>query len=180
MKTVSRIFLMAVVMAMACEAAVFAQDAVPEPARQRCAPTGTWIGQNETLGLEYMVTVEPMGGGQYSIVAEGIDDTPPWEVSTPWRGVLRKIGPRTFSFAQIKFMGPSLYTDPGEGVPDIIGIWGEMTMFDCDHAEVVIEPGAVYAWGQIPFEDKPVATTLPAIEYFTRIPFDNVFQSQSE
>jgi len=179
MKTASRIIVVAVVMAMACVGGVSAQDAVQEPER-RCTPTGTWIGQNEVLGLEYMVSVEPMGGGRYSIVAEGIDDTPPWEVSTPWRGVLRKSGHRTFSFAQIKFMGPSLYTDPGEGVPDIIGIWGEMTMFGCDHAEVVIEPGAVYAWGQIPFEDEPVATTLPAIEYFTRVPFDNAFQYQSE
>lgn len=180
MKTAGRIILVAVVMAMTCVAAVFAQDAVQDPERQRCSPTGTWIGQNETLGLEYVVTVEPMGGVQYSIVAEGIDDTPPWEFSTPWRGVLRKIGPRTFSFMQIKLAGPSQFTDPGEGVPDIFGILGEMNMLDCDHGEVEFAPGKFYAWGQIPFEDEPVATSPPSIAYFTRVPFENSSQSQSE
>lgn len=180
MKTASKTVVVAVVMAMACVAAVFAQDAVPEPERQRCAPTGTWIGQNETLGLEYVVTVEPMGGGRYSIVADSIDDTPPWEFSTPWRGVLRKTGPRTFSFKQIKLAGPSQFTDPGEGVPDIFASRGEMTMLDCDHSEVEFAPSEFYAWGQIPFEDEPVATSPPSIAYFTKVPFEYSSQSQSE
>ncbi len=171
MKMASRIVVVAVVMAMAGVGAVSAQDAAQEPERRGCTPAGTWIGQNETFGLEWLVTVEPMGGGRYSIVGEGVDDIPPWEFSTAYRGVLRKTGRRTFTFAQIKFMGPSQFTDPGEGVPDILGIKGEMTMLDCDHNEVEFAPSEFYAWGQIPFVDDPVATSPPAIAYFTRVPF---------
>ena len=180
MKTASKSVVVVVVMAMVCVGAVSAQDAVSKPERHWCTPAGTWIGQNETLGLEFVVTVEPIGGGRYSIVAEGVDDTPPWEFSTPWRGVLRKSGPRTFSFKQIRFAGPSQFTDPGEGVPDIFGIRGEMTMLDCDHNEVEFAPSEFYAWGQIPFEDEPVATSPPSIAFFTRVPLDNALQSQSE
>ncbi len=171
MKTESKVVVVAVVMAMACVGVVSAQDASQEPERRWCGPAGTWIGQNQTYGLEWLVTVEPMGGGRYSIVAEGIDDTPPWESSTSYRGVLHKTGRRTFSFAQIKFAGPSQFTDPGEGVPDIFGIRGELTMVDCDHSEVEFAPSEFYAWGQIPFVDDPVATSPPAFATFTRVPF---------
>jgi hypothetical protein len=126
-----------------------------------------------------ITTLRPLGGGRYSIVAEGVDVIPPWEFSTAYRGVLRKTGHRTFSFAQIRFSGPSQFTDPGEGVPDIVGIRGEMTMLDCDHSEVEFGPAGFYAWGQIPFEDAPLATSPPAIAYFTRVPFDSVPQSQA-
>ena len=180
MKMASKAGVVAVVMAIACVAAVSAQEAVPDPEHRWCTPAGTWIGQNETYGFEYVVTIESLGGGRYSIVAEGIDDTPPWEFSTPYRGVLRKTGRRTFSFAQIKLAGPSQFTDPGEGVPDIFGIQGDMVMLDCDHNEVEFAPSEFYAWGQIPFEDEPVATSPPAIATFTRIPIDNAVQSQPE
>ncbi len=172
MKMAGKIVVVAVVMAMAGVGAVSAQDASQEPERRWCGPAGTWIGQNQTYGLEYVVTVKPMGGGRYSIVAEGVDDTPPWESSSPWRGVLQKTGRRIFSFAQIKFASPSQFTDPGEGVPDIFGIRGELTMLDCDHSEIEFEPAEYYAWGQVPFVDDPVATSPPAIAYFTRVSFD--------
>ena len=143
-----------------------------EPGRRWCQPSGTWIGQNETYGLEFVVTIEPMGGGCYSVVSEGIEIVPPWEVSTAWRGALRKTGRRTFSWNQVLYAGPSQLTDPSAGVPDIAGIRGELTMLDCDHFEVVFGPTELYAWGLTPFEDEPTSTMPPSIAHYTRVPYE--------
>lgn len=178
MKTAEKIVVVAAVMAMMWAGGVSAQDPAGQPGRRLCSPTGTWFGTNETYGLEFVVTIEHMGGGCYSIVAEGVENTPPWEVSTAWRGVLNKTGGRTFSLAQITFAGPSQLTDPGEGVPDVAGIRGEMTMLDCDHFEVEFGPTELYAWGQTPFEDPPVATMPPSIANYTRVPFDCASRSE--
>jgi len=172
MNRASKIFMVATLFTAVWAGAVSAQDSRIEPGRRSCQPTGTWIGQNETYGLEFVVTIEPMGGGCYSVIAEGIENVPPWEVSTAWRGALRKTGNRTFSWIQVTYAGPSQLTDPAEGVPDIAAVRAEMTMDDCDHLEVVMEPIGIYAWGQVPFEDDPVITMPPSIAHYTRFPLD--------
>lgn len=180
MKEARKTLVVAVVLAIAVVGAASAQDAVLEPERRWCTPAGTWIGQNETFGLEYVVTVEPMGGGRFSVVGEGIDETPPWTVSTAWRGMQYRTGHRTYSLTQTKLAGPSQFTDPAEGVPDIFGIQAVVTMLDCDHIEIEFGPAEFYAWGQIPFEDEPVATGTPSISTYTRVPFEQAFAAQSE
>jgi len=172
MKRANKIIVVATLLTAVWAGVASAQGAIQERGRKWCRPTGTWIGQNETYELEFVVTIEPTGGRCYSVVSEGIENVPPWEVSTAWRGALRKTGNRTFSWVQVTFAGPSQLTDPGEGVPDVAGIRGEMTMLDCDHFEVEFEPTELYAWGQIPFEDPPAATMPPSIAHYTRVPMD--------
>jgi len=133
MKRASKIIVVATFLTVVWVGAVSAQDAGEGPGRKWCQPTGTWIGQNETYGLEFVVTIEPMGGRCYSVVSEGIENVPPWEVLTAWRGALRKTGNRTFSWVQVTYAGPSQLTDPGEGVPDVAGIRGEMESCDAAH-----------------------------------------------
>lgn len=172
MKRANKIIVFATFFTVVWAGAISAQEAGSEPGRKWCGPAGTWIGQNETFGLEFVVTIDPMGGGCYSAVGEGIENVPPWEASTAWRGVLRKTGRRTFSWTQVAFAGPSQFTDPDEGVPDIAGIRGELTMLDCDHFEIIFEPTELYAWGQTPFVDQPMATMPPGIAHYTRVPLD--------
>ena len=172
MKRANKIIVVATLLTAVWAGVASAQGAIQERGRKWCRPTGTWIGQNETYELEFVVTIEPTGGRCYSVVSEGIENVPPWEVSTAWRGALRKTGNRTFSWVQVTFAGPSQLTDPGECVPDVAGIRGEMTMLDCDHFEVELEPTELYAWGQIPVEDPPAATMPPSIAHYTRVPMD--------
>ncbi len=172
MKRASKIIVVATLLTAVWAGVASAQDAVQEPGRKWCGPTGTWIGGNETLGLEFVMTIEPMGGGCFSVVSEGIENVPPWETSTAWRGVIHKTGRQTYSWAQVTIAGPSQLSDPGAGVPDIAGIRGEMTMQDCDHFEIDFGQVELYAWGQTPFEDVPVATMPPSIASYTRVPFD--------
>lgn len=161
MKTAGKVVVMAALMAVAWTSVVSAQGTPAELEGRWCKPTGTWIGQNDTFGNEFLMTIEPMGGGCYSVVSESIDIVPPWETSTAWRGVLRKTGRYTYSWIQVAYAGPSQLTDPGEGVPDIAAIRGVVTMDDCDHFEIDFEEIGLYAWGQVPFEDEPVATLPP-------------------
>lgn len=172
MKTTVRIVVTAVMVSLAWVGAGFAQEPAAQPGRNWCGPAGVWFGSNETYGLEYVVTIDKIGGGCFSVVAENIEVVPPWEYSTPWRGVIRKTGPGTYRWQQITYAGPSQLTDPGAGVPDIAAIRGEMTMLDCDHFEVDFGPTGVYAWGQTPFEDEPLATWPPSIARYTRVPFE--------
>ncbi len=172
MKAANRVVLTAVVMTVFWTGTGVAQETAGQPGRRWCGPVGTWFGSNETFGIEYVVTIAHIGGGCYSVVAEGVEVAPPWERSTPWRGVIHKTGRDTYRWQQIAYAGPSQLTDPGEGVPDIAGIRGEMTMLDCDHFEVDFGPTALYAWGQTPFEDIPTATWPPSIATYTRVPFD--------
>ena len=86
--------------------------------------------------------------------------------------MIHKTGRYTYSWAQVTLAGPSQLSDPGAGVPDIAGIRGEMTMQDCDHFEIDFGQAELYAWGQTPFEDVPVATMPPSIASYTRVPFD--------
>ena len=85
------------------------------------------------------MTIEPMGGGCYSVVSESIDIVPPWETSTAWRAVPRKTGRFTYSWIQVAYAGPSPLTDPGEGVPDIAAIRPVVTMDNCDHLDIAFE-----------------------------------------
>jgi len=172
MKTTVRIVVTAVMVSLAWAGIGFAQEPAGQPGRNWCGPAGVWFGSNETFGLEYVVTIDKIGGGCFSVVAENIEVVPPWEYSTPWRGVIRKTGPGTYRWQQITYAGPSQLTDPGAGVPDIAAIRGEMTMLDCDHFEVDFGPTGVYAWGQTPFEDEPLATWPPSIARYTRVPFE--------
>ena len=172
MKTAVRIVVTAAVVAMAWAGTGFAQETSGQPGRRWCGPVGTWFGSNETFGLEFVVTIAHIGGGCYSVVAEGVEVVPPWESATPWRGVIHKTGRDTYRWQQIIFAAPSQLTDPSEGVPDIAGIEGQMTILDCDHFEVDFGPTGVYAWGQTPFEDEPMATWPPSIARYTRVPVD--------
>ena len=148
MKTRTTIALLMMVMIWA--GAGLAQEPANGPGRPWCSPTGTWFGSNETFGLEFVVTIDPVNGHCFSVVAEGLEATPPWESGTAWRGMIRKTGPGTYSWVQIAYASPSQFTDPGAGVPDIAGARGRMTMLDCDHFEVDFGPIGIYAWGQTP------------------------------
>lgn len=170
MKTAIKIVVVALTMAWA--GTVFAQGAGNGLGRAWCGPAGTWIGSNETYDLEFVVTIDPMGRQCFSVVGEGLEVTPPWESATAWRGTARKTGPDTYAWTQVTFASPSQLTDPSEGVPDIAAIRGELRMLDCDHFEIEFGPTEVYAWGQTPFEDDPMATWPPSIARYTRVPVD--------
>jgi hypothetical protein len=45
-------------------------------------------------------------------------------------------------------------------------------MLDCDHFEIDFGPAELYAWGQTPFKDQPMATLPPSIGSYTRVPVD--------
>ncbi len=170
MKTANKIMVVATMVALAWAGSGMAQEDGGGGFR-RCGPAGAWYGQNETFAMEFLISVVPMGGGCYSIVAEGIGNSvPPWEVSTSWRGVLRKTGGRTYNMVQLMNAGPSQLSDPDDGVPDIAAAQGELTMLDCDHFEVEFEEIGIYAWGQTPFVDTPGATFPPSYATYTRVP----------
>lgn len=170
MKTATKIMAVAAVVAMAWAGPGLAQD-LDGRRGNRCDPAGTWFGQNATYGLEFLVTIVPMGGGCYSTVVEGVaNDVPPWEYSTAWRGVIQKTGPRTYGWVQLQFAGPSQATPPEEGVPDMAAAQGELNMVDCDHFDAEFDLIGIYAWGQIPFVDEPVATYPPSVASYTRLP----------
>ena len=160
------------VVALALTGAASAQQANSELGRKWCGPTGTWIGQNDTYGLELVLTIEPMSGTCFSIVGEGIENILPWEVSTAWRGVINKNGGQSYSTSMVTLAGPNQLTGPTADVPDIAAVRGELYMPDCDHLEIEFEPTELYAWGQVPFEDTPLATMPPSIAHYTRVPFD--------
>ena len=172
MKTATRIFVMVVVATMAWSAIGEAQGIAGERGGKRCGPAGVWIGANETYGLEYLVTIQQMAGHCFSVVSDGIEITPPWETSTPWRGMLSKIDSRSFLVELVTFADPSQLSDPDAEVPDIAAIRGRLTMLDCDHFEIDFGETGVYAWGQTPFEDEPLATWPPSIAHYARVPFD--------
>ncbi len=170
MKTATKIMAVAAMVAMAWAGPGFAQQA-DRGGNRACDPAGTWFGQNETYGFEFLFTVVPMGGGCYSAVAEGVaNDVPPWEYATSWRGTIQKIRGRTYEIVQLQYAGPSQLSDPQDGVPDIAGAQGELTMLDCDHFEVEFAEIGIYAWGQTPFVDVPVATYPPSFATYTRVP----------
>jgi hypothetical protein len=143
-----------------------------ELGRRWCGPLGTWIGANATFEQEYLVSIQPLSGNCFSVVSEGLEVTLPWEVATSWRGVVRKIDRDTFTIELVTFAGPSQLTDPGEGVPDIAAIRGQLNMLDCDHFEIEFDEVLLYAWGQMPFEDDPVATMPPSVANYARVPFN--------
>lgn len=170
MKTATKIA--AVLMVMAWAGTGLAQEPAQELGRKWCGPAGTWFGSNETFGLEFIVTIDRVGASCFSAVAEGVEVIPPWEYATSWRGMLSKGANHTYTLMQITYAGPSQFTDPSEGVPDIAAIRGELTMLDCDHFEVAFGPTEVYAWGQTPFEDEPAASWPPSIARYTRVPVE--------
>jgi len=176
MKTAMKI--VTVMMILAWAGTGFAQQAGNAPGRAWCGPAGTWIGSNDTFGLEFVVTIDPMSRHCFSVVGEGVEVVPPWESSTAWRGVARKTGPDTYAWTQVTLASPSQFSDPGAGVPDIAGIRGQMRMSDCDHFEIEFGPTELYAWGQTPFEDEPVATLPPSIARYTRVPVDCGFEAE--
>lgn len=180
MKTAIRIVVVLVVAVMAWAAVGEAQGIEGERGGKRCGPTGVWIGANETYSQEYLLTVQPMGGGCFSAMSEGIEVTPPWEKSTSWRGMLSKVDSRTFIVELVTYAGPSQLSDPDAGVPDIAAIRGQLTMLDCDHFEINFGEVGVYAWGQIPFEDQPLATWPPSIAHYARVPFDCENRSENQ
>lgn len=172
MKTATRIVVAVVFAAMAWTTAAEAQGTAGERGGKRCGPTGVWIGGNETYSQEYLFTAQPMGGGCFSVVSEGLEVTLPWETSTSWRGMLSKVDERTFIVELVAYAGPSQLSDPDAEVPDIAAIRGRLTMLDCDHLEINFGEVGVYVWGQTPFEDQPLATWPPSIAHYARVPFD--------
>jgi hypothetical protein len=172
MKTARTIVLVATLSTLVWAGAVEAQENKQEPGRSWCSPAGVWIGQNHTYELEYVITIEKMGAGCFSIVADGVELVAPWESSTRWRGMLRRTGRHTFSMTQVALAGPSQFLGMTDGVPDIAAIRGVLTQVDCDHFEVEFEPTELYAWGQKPFVDSPVATLPPSIASYERVPMD--------
>lgn len=180
MKTARRIVVVVAVASMAWATVGAAQGGAAERGGHRCGPTGVWIGANETFGHEFVVTVQPMGGGCFSVVSEGIEATPPWESATPWRGMAKKLDSRTFIVEMVAYAGPSQLTDPSAEVPDIAAIRGRLTMLDCDHFEIEFGEIGVYAWGQTPLEDQPMATWPPSIAHYARVPFECENRSQDQ
>jgi hypothetical protein len=172
MKSANNMVVVATMAALAFASAAAAQVPDLELGRKWCGPTGTWIGQNDTYGLELVLTIEPMSGTCFSIVAEGIEKVLPWEVSTAWRGVVKKNGGQSYSTSMVTLAGPNQLTNPKADVPDIAAVRGELYMPDCDHLEIEFEPTELYAWCQVPFEDTPLATMPPSIAHYTRVPFD--------
>jgi hypothetical protein len=168
MKTVTRIVVVAAVAAIAWAAV----GEAAERGHKWCAPTGGWIGANDTFGIEYLVTVQRMGGGCFSVTSDSIETVLPWEVGTPWRGMIKKIDRHTFTVEMVAYAGPSQLSNPKSGVPDIAGIRGLLTMLDCDHFQIEFGEVGLYAWGQTPFEDDPLATLPPSIAHYKRVPFD--------
>jgi len=172
MKTATRIIVVVVFATMAWATIGETQETAGERGGNRCGPAGTWIGANETYSLEYLVTIQPMRGSCFSVESEGLEVTLPWETSTSWRGMLSKTDKRTFIVELVTFAGPSQLSDPDAEVPDIAAIRGRLTMLDCDHFEIDFGETGVYAWGQTPFEDQPLATWPPSIAHYVRVPFD--------
>jgi hypothetical protein len=79
MKKAGRIVVTVVFAAMAWTTTGEAQGPAGERGGNRCGPAGTWIGANETYGLEYLLTIQPAGGGCFSVVSEGLEVTLPWD-----------------------------------------------------------------------------------------------------
>jgi len=131
----------------------------------QCGLAGTWWGQNFEYEQEYLVTIVPIGGGRFSAVVEGVNDFPPYEKFTSWRGEAIKTGSDTFAWNQILF-GTVL----GAEVPDIFAVRGEIDLVDCDHFDASFTFGAVYAWGQVPFVDEPLLELPPSSASYTRMP----------
>lgn len=172
MKSANKMVVVATVAVLALAGTAAAQAPNLELGRKWCGPTGTWIGQNDTYGLELVLTIEPMSGTCFSIVGEGIENVLPWEVSTAWRGVIHKTGGQSYNTSMVTLAGPNQLTNPKADVPDIAAVRGEIYMPDCDHLEIEFEATELYAWGQVPFEDAPLATMPPSIAHYTRVPFD--------
>jgi hypothetical protein len=172
MKTATKIVVVAAMVAMGWSGPGIAHDGEGW-ALDRCGPAGTWFGQNETYGFEYLITVVPMGGGCYSAVAEGIgNEVPPWEQGTSWRGVITKTGDRSYSIVQLQLAGPSQLQQKSGDRPDVAAARGELTMVDCNHFEVEFGLIGIYAWGQTPLVDEAMATYPPSIASYTRLSGD--------
>ena len=60
MKSANKMVVVASMVALALAGTAAAQSPNSELGRKWCGPTGTWIGQNDTYGLELVLTIEPM------------------------------------------------------------------------------------------------------------------------
>lgn len=169
MKTMTQIVAAITMMTLAMTGSPMADEPEWGPG-QSCGLAGTWYGSNHTFENEILITIESAGRGCFSMVAESLDRNPPWETATAWRGEIKRTGANTYAFVQISFATPSQLTDPSEGVPDIAAARGEITLFGCDRFEIDIAPIELYAWGQSPFEDEPLATLPPSVASYERIP----------
>ncbi len=148
-------------------AALWASPCLAGGVGNQCGLAGTWWGQNFEFQQEYLVTILSIGGGRFSAVVDGVNDFPPYEKFTSWRGEAIKTGSDTFDWSQILF--GSL---PGAEVPDIFAVRGEIMLVDCDHFDASFDFGAIYAWGQVPFGDDPLLEFPPSSASYTRMPTD--------
>jgi hypothetical protein len=146
-----------------------AQDASDDNPRA-CSPEGTWYGANSS-GLNFIFRIVGLGGGEYSIVADGFSI--PEAINfcldyTAWHGDMVRTGPRSYAFRQLEFCDPDPATLPEPG----IGLWfwaveGEFTMASCDHMEAFMPVVGAYVWNPhdptfvppVPFVD-PFAITF--------------------
>lgn len=170
MKTATKCAVVAATIVAAVWAAPGMAQVISGDPGDRCGPAGAWFGQNETFGLEFLVTIVPIGNGCFSVVTETYEITEPYEYGTLWRGVIRRVDLRTYSWTQLSYAGPSQVPGTREDVPDIAAARGQMTMVDCDHFEIDFDKIAIYAWGQKPFASHALMTFPPSHASYTRVP----------
>jgi hypothetical protein len=140
-----------------------------------CNPEGTWYGAN-TSGLNFIFRVVGVGGGEYSIVADGFPI--PEAINfcldyTAWHGDMVRTGPRSYAFRQLEFCDPDPATLPEPGV----GLWlwaveGEFTMTSCDLMEAYMPVVGAYVWNPL---DPAFVPPVPFVD-----PFDVVFSDPSD
>lgn len=151
-----------------------AQDANDDNPRA-CSPEGTWYGANSS-GLNFIFRVVGLGGGKYSIVADGFSD--PDVISycldyTAWHGDMVRTGPRSFAFHQLEFCDPDpdTFPDPGPGLW-FWAVQGEFAMTSCDHMEAYMPVAGAYVWNPL---DPGFVPPVPFVD-----PFAVVFADPSD
>jgi hypothetical protein len=111
----------------------------------RCSPDGTWYGTN-ALGQNYLITVNRIGGGRYTAVAEGLNDPNFCDENGAFRGDLVRTGPNTYVLRQLLLCK----------LDGVLYLWaseGELVFTGCDHFDAVFDNIGVYLWapGITPF-----------------------------
>jgi hypothetical protein len=146
-----------------------AQDANDDNPRA-CSPEGTWYGANSAF-QNYIFRVVGLGGGKYSIVADGFSDPDLVTYcldSTAWHGDMARSGPRSYAFRQLDLCDPDpAFFDPAV-FPSDVGLWlwaaeGEFTMTSCDHMTAYMPNVGAYLWNPI---DPGFVPPVPFVDPF--------------
>ena len=137
-----------------------------------CDPSGTWIGGSGPAP-SYRFTISFQPSGRYSVEGQPLYSVSSadmgWPWFTTWQGELHKVGPHTYEMyefvnSQITPEIAAIYADMGIALteddlafPELDGVWGHVSMRNCDTLQISIEWFGVY----IPLTADKVAFVTP-------------------